>query len=211
MGEASPGYLTQVLPAAAPNAILKTAEFLQQGHLVVIPTDTVYGVVAHAFNETAVLQLYAAKGRATQKSIPVLLADPEDLPLVVSHLPPTADFYIQQFWPGPLTLVLPKHPNVPTAVSPHETVAVRIPAHNVTRQVIRLAGGAVATTSANRSGEPAATTAESAYHALTGWVTAVLDDGPSPGNLASTVVDCTTTPPTLLRQGPISAQRLGLE
>lgn len=202
--------MTQLLLASDPNSITQTAVSLKQGHLVVIPTDTVYGIAADAFNETAVLQLYAAKGRPAQKSIPVLLADLTDVAKVARHIPPQAQTYMEQFWPGPLTLVVPKNEHVPTAVSADDTIAIRIPNHPATRAVIRAAGGAVAVSSANRSGQPAATTAQEAMQALEGWITAVLDDGPSPGELASTVLDCTATPPRILRQGPITPQTLGV-
>lgn len=203
-------HVTQHLSVSDPNNIVQTAVFLKQGHLVVIPTDTVYGLTADAFNETAVLQLYAAKGRPAQKSIPVLLADVSDILRVARYIPPLAQTYIEQFWPGPLTMVVPKNKELPTAVSADDTVAIRIPNHAIARAVIRAAGGAVAVTSANRSGQPPATTAQQAIQSLAGWITAVLDDGLSPGEIASTVVDCTNQHPRILRQGPITPQDLGI-
>lgn len=201
---------TRHLHAPGSDAIAATAAFLKEGYLVVFPTDTVYGVGGVAFNAAAVANLYRAKQRPLHKSIPILLADLADLQKVARHVPDVAQTYIQQFWPGPLTLIVPKSPALPAIVSQNEGIAVRIPDHDVARRVIRAAGGAVATSSANRSGHPPAQTAEQALAALQGLVAAVLDDGPSPGGVASTVVDCTTTPPEIVRQGPIAAVDLSL-
>ncbi|MBE2202166.1 MAG: threonylcarbamoyl-AMP synthase [Anaerolinea sp.] len=201
---------TQLWPAHLPDAIVKTAALLQQGELVVFPTDTVYGLGAHAFQPAAIACLYAVKLRPFTKSIPILLADLSDLENVSLSLPPLAQRYIQQFWPGPLTLVVRKRPELPAILSTDETIAVRIPDCTAARALIRAAGGAVAATSANLSGQPPAQTAAQALAALDGMVAVVLDGGPSPQGQASTVVDCTTNPPRLLRPGPITAHDLAL-
>ena len=203
--------VTQLLDAQNPQAIGEMAVYLQQGHLVILPTDTVYGVGADAFNATAIARLYEAKQRPSEKGIPILLADMTDIWRVTTSIPPLAQNYIQQFWPGPLTLIVPKHPNLPANISDNDGIAVRIPNCEVTRAVIRAAGGAVATSSANRSGQPPAQRVQEAWDQLEGWVTAVLDNGPSPGGIASTIVDCTGTVPRLVREGPISPKQLALE
>ena len=204
----SPPIDTQCLPAQAPDAIKKTAAYARQGHLIVLPTDTVYGVGCDAFDGQAIQALYRAKQRPRQKAIPVLLADVSDLSRVVRVVPEDAYRLIEQFWPGPLTIILPKHPDLPPEISDNEGVAVRIPHNAVARAVIRAAGGALAVTSANRSNEPPAQTAAQAMQALGGWVTAVLDDGPAPMGIASTIIDCIGDTPTIVRQGPLPAAEL---
>lgn len=201
----SPPVDTQCLPAHKPDAIKRTAAYARQGHLIVLPTDTVYGVGCDAFNGEAIQTLYRAKQRPRQKAIPILLADTADLPRVVRAVPEAAYRLIEQFWPGPLTIILPKHPDLPAEISDNEGVAVRIPDNVVARAVIRATGGALAVTSANRSSEPPAQTAAEAMQALGGWVTAVLDDGPAPMGIASTIIDCTGDTPTIVRQGPLPA------
>lgn len=196
-------WQTRHLFADEPGAIAETAEYVEAGQLVCLPTDTVYGVGCHAFNETAIRQLYAIKQRPLDKAIPILIADFSDLPKVTSHLPNLARSLTNQHWPGSLTIIVPKHPNVPDLLSADDTIAVRVPDHNVVRTVIRMAGGAMAMTSANISGQPPAQTAEEVLGYLNGLVTAVLDAGAAPMGQASTVVDCTGTKPIVLREGPI--------
>jgi len=207
-GEAPQQITTRHLDARTPEAIAEAAEWLKQGHLVVFPTDTLYGIGADAFNATAVLRLYQVKQRPRAKGIPVLLADHDDLAQVVERVPAFARALIAQFWPGPLTLVLPKNARLPGIISPDDSVAVRIPGSETTRALIRGAGGAVATSSANRSGQPPARDGAQALQELGGLVAAVLDDGPSPGRQASTIVDCTGDLPRILRRGPIPAEAL---
>lgn len=199
------------LDAADPAAIAKVADLLQRGLPVVFPTDTVYGVGVLPFDAAALARLYAAKGRPAEKGIPVLLGDVADVAHVAGVIPLAAAALMAHFWPGPLTLVVPRRPGLPANLSPDDTVAVRVPDHAVARALIRAAGGAVATTSANVSGQPPARSADEVLAELGGRVAAVLDDGLSPGGVASTVVDCTTERPVVLRVGPLSAADLGLE
>jgi tRNA threonylcarbamoyl adenosine modification protein (Sua5/YciO/YrdC/YwlC family) len=199
------------LHAGTAGAIAETAAYLRQGQLVIFPTDTVYGIGADAFNEEAVALLYEAKQRPMAKAIPILLADMSAIWRVARTVPAIAEWYSQQFWPGPLTLIVPKHPALPANISDSDSIAVRIPACEVARSVIRAAGGAVATSSANRSGQPAAQTAAEAINQLGDWVAAVLDDGPSPHGIASTILDCTGTTPKVVRQGPILPEQLALD
>lgn len=185
------------------------ADLLMRGEVVVFPTDTVYGIGVSAFSAEAIDKLYAAKERAYSKGIPILLADEADLHKVVASEPvPAVKELIGRFWPGELTLIMPAHPNLPTNLSPNDNVAVRIPASDVARALIRRAGGAVATSSANISGQPAATTAIEAYQQLLGRVAAIVDAGHSPLAQASTILDCTLSPPKIVRSGPISADQL---
>lgn len=199
---------TKLLPANQPGAILQAAADARAGNLIVIPTDTLYGVACDAFNPEAVRAIYAAKQRPYSKPIPILLADSSDLHRVVRSVPPLAQAFINQYWPGPLTILLPKHPDLPAEISYNDSVAVRIPDNQVGRDIIRAAGGAMAVTSANLTGQEPAETAPDAVEKLAGWVTAVVDDGPSPHGAASTILDCTGAELKILREGPISAHTL---
>jgi len=196
--------------ASEPQAIAKTAAAIKQGELVVFPTDTVYGLGTNTFDERAVLRLYAVKQRPLDKGIPVLLSDLADLEKVTSSVSEAARALMVRFWPGPLTLIVPRRQDILRVVTGGEGIAVRIPDCEVARMVIRAAGGAVATSSANRSGHAPAQTAEQAVAELEGDVAIVLDDGPTGQTLASTIVDCTGKTLRILRQGPINTTELNL-
>ena len=202
---------TRRLDAADATAIVAAADLLRRGLPVVLPTDTVYGVGVLPFDAAAVERLYAVKGRPAEKGIPILLGDVADVAHVAGIIPSAAAALMAHFWPGPLTLVVPRRPELPANLSPDDTIAVRVPDHAVARALIRAAGGAVAATSANVSGQPPARSADEALAELGVRVAAVLDDGLSPGGVASTVVDCTSERPVVLRAGPLSAADLGLE
>ena len=188
--------------------IAETAVALQQGQLVVFPTDTVYGVGVHAWDDDAIRQLYAVKQRPLDKGIPILLGDPEDLAKVAAHIPPQAQAHIAQFWPGPLTIIVPKHPSLPPSISPNEGIALRVPDHPVARALIRAAGGALATSSANLSDHPPALNGREAQADLGGLVAIILDDGPTPGDRPSTIISYLGDTPTIIREGPIPAATL---
>jgi L-threonylcarbamoyladenylate synthase len=202
---------TNYLRSGDTTAIAEAADWLRRGYPVVFPTDTVYGVGVTPFEQAAVERLYAVKGRPASKGIPILLADPVYLGLVAAAIPPDAQSLIERFWPGPLTLIVPRAPGLPDLISPNDNIAVRIPDHEVARALIREAGGAVATTSANLSGREPARTGEAALAELGGLVAAILDDGPSPGDRPSTIVDCTGARPVIVRPGPLSAADLSLD
>jgi L-threonylcarbamoyladenylate synthase len=173
--------------------------------LVAFPTDTVYGVGVIAWNEEAVAGLYRAKLRSLDKAIPILMADSADLALVAGRLPPAARRLAEAFWPGPLTLVVARAAAVSDAVTAGgDTVAVRIPNHDLTRALIRAAGAPLATTSANLSGGPSPVTAEEVAAQLAGRIAMILDGGRCPGGTASTVVDASGDALRILRQGPIT-------
>ena len=192
--------------AGDPQAIIETAAAIKRGDLVVFPTDTLYGIGTNAFDESAILSLYYVKRRPSEKGIPILLADGEDLEKVATAVPQAARDLMAHFWPGPLTLIVPKKRDLPAAVSDSEGIAVRIPDNEIARAVIRAAGGAVATSSANRSGHAAAQTAGQALAELEGDVTIVLDGGPTGQATPSTIVDCTGERMRILRQGSITGE-----
>jgi L-threonylcarbamoyladenylate synthase len=194
---------TKVLPVTE-ESMAKAVRILSAGGLVAFPTDTVYGVGAHAFQPQAVEKIYAAKIRPRDKAIPLLLATPDDLSLVAESVPPDVHLLTERFWPGGLTLVLRKRAIVSNAVSPSPTVAVRVPDHPVTQALIAALGAPLAATSANMAGNPSPVTTREVVRELGGRVELVLDGGPCPGGIPSTVLDLTTDPPTILRSGAIA-------
>lgn len=193
----------RVLQASDPESVCIALEALRRGGLVAFPTDTVYGVGAMAFDVVAVERIYAAKGRDPTKALPILLADRSSLPEVADELSPDARRLAETFWPGPLTIVVNRRSAVPDAVSLGTTVGVRVPAHPVALELLH-ASGPLATTSANPSGAPDPMTADDVAAGLGDAIDLILDGGRSPGGRPSTVVDCTVSPPTLVREGPIS-------
>lgn len=194
----------RITPDNWDEALAMAARILREGGLVAFPTDTVYGVGALVFQEQAVDRLYIAKVRDREKAIPVLLANVRDLNRIAKHVPPAAWQLAGAFWPGALSMVLERSvlvPDVVTAGGP--TVAVRVPDHPVALALIERVGAPLATTSANLSGQPSAVTADEVEAALGDAIDLILDGGPCPGGVASTVIDLTVTPPRIVRQGPI--------
>ena len=198
---------TEIIAADSPHAIQRALDVLQAGGLVAFPTDTVYGVGARAFDGKAVEAIYTAKDRPIEKAIPVLIGDGEDITKTTSEVPAMARKLAERFWPGPLTIILPKRSDLPDSVSATNTVGVRVPDHRVAREVLR-AAGPMAVTSANISGQPSPSTAEEVFMQLNGRIALILDGGKTPGGVPSTVVDCTGTQPIVIREGPISFREI---
>lgn len=200
---------TLVFAADSGDGLEQAVTALGCGELVAFPTDTVYGVGCDPWNEAAISALYAAKERPRQMAIPVLLASAEAVSEVAWGVP--ADFYelAREFWPGELTIVVPRRSSVPRILcAGGDTIAVRLPDHPVPRALAQALGGCLATTSANRSGEPAAVDAGAALQALEGRVAVLLDGGRCHQGVASTVVDLTSDPPRVLRRGQIAFDAL---
>ncbi len=198
---------TEMIPASSSDAIPRAIEILKTGGLVAFPTDTVYGVGALAFDGKAVESIYAAKDRPVEKAIPVLIGDSDDLEKVGIDIPDSAHRLASRFWPGPLTILVPKRADLPGAVSSTSTVGVRVPDHDVARALLQ-AAGPMAVTSANISGKQSPVTAEEVYEQLAGRIDLILDGGKTPGSVPSTLVDCTASELTVLREGPISLEEL---
>jgi L-threonylcarbamoyladenylate synthase len=209
MGRAGPQAEVLRLPARAVDALEQAVEVLQSGKLVAFPTDTVYGVGAHGFLPEAVRHLYTIKERPDHLPIPLLLSDTAAVETLCIDVPPATWRIVERFWPGGLSLVLRRAsivPDVVTAGGP--TVAVRVPDQPMVRELVRRLGAPLAATSANRHGQPASVTAGEVQRVLGGCVSLVLDGGRCPGGMASTVLDMTVSPPTILRHGPVSAEEL---
>ena len=199
---------TRVLPAADPQAITEAVALLRDGQVVAFPTDTVYGIGAHAFIERAVAALYRIKERTPEKSIPLLLSAADDMSKVSDPVPPMALKLARQFWPGALTLVVPKGPGILAIVSAGNGVAVRVPDHPVVPELIGQLGVPLATTSANLSGGASPVTAQEVLVQLGGRIPLILDGGSCQGGVPSTVLDMTVEPPQVLRHGGIAAEAL---
>ncbi|MGH2461495.1 MAG: L-threonylcarbamoyladenylate synthase [Chloroflexota bacterium] len=198
-----------ILPAYSSAAIDRAARALTAGDLVIVPTDTVYGVSAALSCPRAVEAIYLAKGRPAEKPIALLVDRIEAVELVAADVPEAAQALMARFWPGGLTLILPRKPSVPAIVAAGgPTIAVRMPDHPVPRALIRRLGEPLPTTSANRSGRPSPTNAEQAAGELGDRVAFVLDAGPAPGGVESTVVDPTADPVIVYREGAISLRQL---
>lgn len=197
--------------SSAPDAavLADAAAVLRAGGLVAFPTETVYGLGANALDQQAVRGIYAAKGRPPGNPLIVHVAGNEMLDWVIADWPPIAQTLTDHYWPGPLTLVLPRAAGVPDEVTGGgPTVGVRMPAHPVALGLIRAAGVPVAAPSANRSTELSPTRAEHVWAGLGERVDVILDAGRTPNGIESTVLDLTTGPPTLLRPGPIPVASL---
>jgi len=167
----------------------------------------VYGVGALAFDGKAIESIYAAKDRPIEKAIPILISDVGELEKVGIDVPPAALRLASRFWPGPLTILVPKRPDLPESVSATSTVGVRVPDHEIARLLLR-AAGPMAVTSANISGGPSPVSAEEVFEQLGGRIPLILDGGRTPGGVPSTLVDCTTPELTILREGPIGLAEL---
>ncbi|WP_251440879.1 L-threonylcarbamoyladenylate synthase [Veillonella intestinalis] len=178
---------------------------LRDGQLVAIPTETVYGLGANGFDEVAMARIYEAKGRPSDN--PLILHVPNQasvLPLV-KEIPPIAKQLMDAFWPGPLTIILPKSDKVPLrATGGLDSVAIRSPDHEVCRAILEAAGVPIAAPSANISGRPSPTTAEAVYHDMKGRIEAIVDAGPCEVGVESTIVECGEDSVTILRPGGVT-------
>ena len=195
-------------PAARTAGLEAAAAAIARSELVLLPTDTVYGVAADAFTPAAVTRLLAAKNRGRAMPVPVLIGEASTLAGLVLQTPAVATRLAQEFWPGGLTLVVEHAPSLAWDLGDAEgTVAVRLPADDLTRDLLRRTGP-LAVSSANRSGRPAATTAQEADMQLGPHAAVILDGGPRDSSAASTIVDCTGPAPRVLRVGAVPVERL---
>ena len=191
------------------SVLTEAAEILKNGGLVAFPTETVYGLAANALDGTAVAKIFTAKGRPMDNPLIVHISHFEQIYELVREVPESAKKLADRFWPGPLTIILPKSAQIPDEVSAGlDTVAVRFPYHPVARAVIDAVGVPLAAPSANLSGHPSPTTAAHVMNDMDGRIEAVLDGGPCSVGVESTVLTLAEQPPRLLRPGGITLEQL---
>ncbi len=191
------------------DAVQKAAALLKAGEVVAIPTETVYGLAANAFCEPAVSKIFKAKGRPQDNPLIVHIAAFDEIRQLVAEIPESAKKLANAFWPGPLTMILPKSDKIPDAVSAGlATVAVRMPSHPVAHAVISAAGLPLAAPSANLSGSPSPTNAKYVYEDMQGRVPLILDGGSSEVGVESTVITLAGAVPRVLRPGGVTVEQL---
>lgn len=198
---------TEVMLADHPIVIQHAVDVLKNGGVVAFPTDTVYGLAVMPSNETTVERLYIVKGRNNAKAIAILIGDIADLKMIAKDINQLAEKLAQKFWPGPLTLVLPSQEHLPRNLSQTPTIGVRMPDHPVALALLRQTGP-LAVTSANLSGQGNANTAQEVLEQLEDRIHLIIDGGATPGGVPSTVVDCSSSSPVVLREGPITFEQL---
>jgi len=190
-------------------SLQQAADLLRSGGTVAFPTETVYGLGANALDQRAVQSIFEAKQRPAWDPLIVHVVDEEQIGMVAVDIPPNGRLLMEAYWPGPLTLLLPRGPQVPAIVTAgRERVGVRMPRHPVAQRLIELAGGPVAAPSANSFGRTSPTRAEFVLQDLDGRIDAVIDSGDTTLGLESTVVDICTDPPILYRPGMVTFQQL---
>ncbi len=198
---------TELLRAGFPSALSHAVDVLQHGGLVAFPTDTVYGLAALPFKGEYVEGLFSAKGRNNTKAIAILIGDFSDVNRVAARFDDLPTRLAHHFWPGPLTLIVPKVSTLPVELSQDDSIGIRMPDNPVALALLRKIGP-LAVTSANISGQDNTNTAEEVLRQLDGRVHLILDGGRTHGSVPSTVVDCTTATLSILREGPISLKEL---
>ena len=193
---------TEILHQGQRGVIKRAVSILREGGLVAFPTDTIYGLGAMPSSYDAIQRIYSVKTRNSSNPIALLLASAQDLD-GVAILPDEAQPLVRRFWPGGITLVLRKEEDLYEGIGLEDTIGVRVPNLRLTLEIIRQAGGRLAVTSANLSGQPVTLAADEVLEQLGGKIEAVIDGGRSQGGVPSTVLDCTTWPPTILRAGAV--------
>jgi L-threonylcarbamoyladenylate synthase len=191
----------KILKASA-TAVKKAAQIVEEGGVIVYPTDTVYGLGCNPFNEDAVKKIFRIKGKRT-KPLPILASDVKEIEKI-AHTTDKALKFAEKFWPGPLTMILLKKPSLPSLVTRDlDSVAVRVPNHKVALELIRTSGGLLVGTSANRTGKKSPRTAQEAAKQIGEEADLIIDDGPTPIGASSTIIDLTREKLEIVRQGPI--------
>ncbi len=197
--------MTDILPAASPKAMKLARRLLREGEVIAFPTDEGYCLGANPFERFAVRQLFALAERPAEQELLVFIYQPDDLTHVAQQIPNAAWPMLHHFWPGPLTVLLPKNSQVSGS---HNLVAVRSPDHPVSLQLVVEFGRPLAVVSAHRPGQPTPTTAQQVAAHLLRRIPLVLDGGPSPADRLSTLVNLSLTPPRLRREGAITLEIL---
>ena len=201
-------YQTEILNIG-PNTIIKASDYLKNGQVVAIPTETVYGLAANAMDDEAVRKIFAAKGRPADNPLIVHIYDQSQITLLAKNVKSTAKKLIDKFWPGPLTLVMQKKKAVSSVITAGlDTVAIRMPQHPVAYSILAECKLPLAAPSANISGKPSPTNAEQVYEDMNGKIPLIVDGGSCEIGLESTVVDVSVDPPCILRPGAVTKEML---
>jgi L-threonylcarbamoyladenylate synthase len=196
---------TIIVSAENPDSINTALSLFREGDIVAFPTDTVYGLGADPFQASGIIKLFEAKGRDSNKAIAVLVGTLDQIELVTDHMTKLALRLCDAFWPGGLTVIVPKKSTLPELISNTDRIGIRMPNHPLTLDLLKKFGP-LATTSANLSGKTDARSAMDVYQQLNSRVPLILDGGNCPGGVPSTVVDCSGKEPIILREGPISQE-----
>ncbi|MEA5078866.1 MAG: L-threonylcarbamoyladenylate synthase [Anaerolineaceae bacterium] len=198
---------TSLLPAELESSIQKALELLRSGDCVAFPTDTVYGLGADPFNISPIIKLFEVKGRDSNKAIAVLVGDMDQISLITDSFTPLARKLVEKFWPGGLTVIVPKRHDIPDLLSPNQTIGIRMPNHPIALRLLN-EFGPLATTSANISGKQNPLNAVDVHIQLNSRVPLILDGGDCFGGIPSTVVDCTGEKPVILREGAVPSDQI---
>ena len=198
---------TITLPAENPESISSALSLFRDGEIVAFPTDTVYGLGTDPFQASGIIKLFEAKGRDSNKAIAILIGSVEQASLVTDHMTDMAIRLCAAFWPGGLTVIVPRKTTLPELISNTDRIGIRMPNHPVALEMLKTFGP-LATTSANLSGKPDAVTAKDVYDQLSNRIPLILDGGKCQGGVPSTVIDCSGSEPILLREGPISIEQI---
>ncbi len=198
---------TVILPTENHESIDTAITLLKEGDIIAYPTDTVYGLGCDPFQASGIIKLFEAKGRDSNKAIAILIGSIEQARFITDHMTDMALRLCEQFWPGGLTVIVPRKNSLPELISNTDRIGIRIPDHPVALKILN-EYGPLATTSANLSGKPNTRTAQEVYKQLESRVPLILDGGECPGGIPSTVVDCSNDEPVILREGPISEQEI---
>lgn len=189
--------------------ITRAAEIIKKGGIIIFPTDTIYGLMAQAFDPQVVKKVFRLKGRESEKAMPVLIQSKRQLYQLVRKIPSQASTLIKQFWPGPLTIVFKAKKTVPDIIcGEKKSIGVRLPDSSWTRALIKKCKSPLIATSVNPSGYPSSIRIEEIPESIKDKVDLIIDVGPSAMKLPSTVIDMTLTPPKVLREGAISKKNL---
>ena len=198
---------TLILPADKPAAIESAVALLKEGEIIAFPTDTVYGLASDAFHAPGIIKLFEAKGRDSNKAISILIGSNDQIKSVTNHMTKLARKLTERFWPGGLTVIVPRKETLPELISTTKNIGIRMPNHPVALELLTTFGP-LATTSANLSGGSNPQSAIDVFDQLNGRVPLILNGGICPGGIPSTVVDCTGDKPVILRLGAISEKAI---
>ena len=197
-----------MMPQTLEEQIDSGVKSLKSDGVVAYPTDTVYGLGANAFSSQGIDRIFQIKGRPRNMAMPLLIANKEELSRVAINIPKIVNTIVEHFWPGALTIILEKSPDISDMVSRESTIAVRLPNHPVPIALINGLGSPITGTSANFSSEPPATTSDDVRKTLGHKLDCIIDEGPRPYGVESTILDLTTPSPRIVREGAITRQAI---